>query len=214
MTSETIEARARKAGIVPVLTIEDPAHAVPLAKALIAGGLDVLEVTLRTPAALDAIRAVADAGLDCVIGAGTILSADDAARARDAGSEFLVTPGTPARLWSALRSVGIPTLPGIATATEAMTALDEGFSLLKCFPAEQSGGAGFLKALSAPLPEARFMPTGGIRQDTMARYLCLPNVVAVGGSWLASGGDLVTGNFAAIEARARDSFSTAREARS
>ncbi|MGC6499053.1 MAG: bifunctional 4-hydroxy-2-oxoglutarate aldolase/2-dehydro-3-deoxy-phosphogluconate aldolase [Henriciella sp.] len=195
--------RARKAGIVPVLTISDADKAVPLAKALIDGGLDVLEITLRTPAALEAIHEIASSGLDCIVGAGTIVTETDVQRAEASGAQFLVTPGTPAELVPALKSFSGPVIPGVATASEAMSRLNEGFDVQKFFPAEANGGAPALKALSGPLGQIQFMPTGGVSLDNMANYLSLKTVVAAGGSWLAPVEDIKAENWTAITTRAR-----------
>lgn len=211
MTSPAeLNSRARRAGVVPVLTINDAGQAVTLARALCEGGLDVVEITLRTEAALDAIKAIASSGLDCIVGAGTILSGRDVAAAHKAGAQFLVTPGTPASLVPALQAYDGVVVPGAATASEVMTLYQAGFSLQKFFPAEPAGGAAFLKALYGPLPDVSFMPTGGIRKETMGDYLSLPNVIAVGGSWIAPQGDLDAGNWNAIRGYANDAAQAAR----
>ena len=211
MTDKTeLTTRARRAGVVPVLTIEDATRAVALARALAAGGLDVIEVTLRTEAALEAIMAIAASDVDCVIGAGTILSAGDVTAAADAGAGFLVTPGTPQGLVPALTAFDGVVIPGVSTASEAMDLSAAGFDLLKFFPAEPAGGAPFLKALAGPLPHLSFMPTGGIRADTMDGYLALANVVAVGGSWLAPQDEVLAADWDAITQRAREASQIAR----
>lgn len=192
-----------QAPVIPVLTIKDAAEAVPLARALVAGGLPVIEVTLRTPAALDAIREIAREVPEAVVGAGTILRPDDIQPATAAGSAFLVSPGTPPALAEALASVPVPVLPGAATATEAMALFALGFRALKFFPAEPSGGAAFLKALAGPLPDLVFCPTGGIDAANAPAYLALPNVGAVGGSWVAPAEALRMRDFARIEDLAR-----------
>jgi len=204
VNNHEIEMRSRAAGVVPVLTIKNADDAVPLAEALIAGGLDVLEVTLRTEHALAAISKISSSGLDCVIGAGTILSEGDVDAARNAGATFLVTPGTPASLVPALLDYDGLVIPGAATATEALTLKEQGFDMLKFFPAEASGGAKFLKGVSGPMPELRFMPTGGVSQANMKDYLGLKNVVAVGGSWIAPSAEIEDKNWAAIEGRAHE----------
>ncbi len=209
----TLVARAHRAGVVPVLTIADSAHAAPLARALVAGGLDVLEVTLRTQAAAGAITAIAGAGIDCMIGAGTILSAGDVQAAATAGAQFVVTPGTPASLIPALKAFDGAVIPGASTASEAMTLAGHGFDVIKLFPAEPVGGAAFLQALAGPLPALRFMPTGGIGPASMAAYLALENVVAIGGSWLVPGEALAAGDWGRIEALARQAHEAARQAR-
>lgn len=210
LSKSDLIARAQQAGIVPVLTIENAAQAVPLAEALCAGGLDVLEVTLRTDAGLEAIKAIADADIDCVIGAGTILSVADVEAAASHRAQFLVTPGTPASLVPSLQAFEGIVIPGISTVGEAMTLAGAGFDVLKFFPAEPAGGASFLKGLGGPLPDLRFMPTGGIKQDSMDAYLKLDNVVAVGGSWIATNADIAAGDWAGITAKARSANLIAR----
>lgn len=189
--------------VIPVLTIRDVTHAAPLARALVAGGLPVIEVTLRTPQALDAIREIAREVSGVMVGAGTITQEKDIQPATAAGSQFLVSPGTPAALAAALAEVPVPVLPGCATATEAMALAGFGFRALKFFPAEPSGGAPFLKSLAGPLPGLVFCPTGGIDASNAAAYLSLPNVGAVGGSWVVPADALARGDFAAIETLAR-----------
>ena len=190
--------------VIPVLTIERAADAVPLARALVAGGLRVIEVTLRTKAALDAIRAVAADVPDCVVGVGTVTRPADIAAAAAAGARFLVSPGTPADLAAALAEASVPVLPGCATVSEAMILSTRGFKVLKFFPAEASGGVAWLKSVAAPLPDMRFCPTGGIGGKNVAAYLACPNVLAVGGSWVAPKDAIVSGDFARITALARD----------
>lgn len=191
------------APVIPVLTIKYTAVAVSLACALVAGGLPVIEVTLRTPAALDAIRAIAREVPEAVVGAGTITRVEDIQAATAAGSRFLVSPGTPAALAEALAEVPVPVLPGCATVTEAMALAARGFTALKFFPAEPSGGAAFLKSLSGPLPGLVFCPTGGIDVAKAPTYLALANVGAVGGSWIVPDDALASGDFARITALAR-----------
>jgi 2-dehydro-3-deoxyphosphogluconate aldolase/(4S)-4-hydroxy-2-oxoglutarate aldolase len=171
--------------VIPVLSIKDVDQAVPLARALVNGGLKVIEVTLRTPCALDAIRRIADKVEGACIGAGTVLTARDLDLAQGAGARFAVSPGATAALLAAARSSGLPFLPGIATPSEIMAALESGFDSLKFFPAEAAGGIAMLKSFSGPFPGVRFCPTGGIREETLASYLALGNVAAVGGTWLA-----------------------------
>jgi len=189
--------------VIPVVTIERAEHAVPLARALLAGGLNVVEITLRTPAALDAVRAIVAEVSGIVVGVGTVIRPIDVTHAVDAGADFLISPGTPAGLVQALADAPVPVLPGCATVSEAMTLAAFGFPVLKFFPAEPSGGARWLKAVAEPLPEIRFCPTGGINGDNAASYLALRNVLAVGGSWVAPAEAIATGDFAAIIARAR-----------
>jgi len=193
-----------KTPVIPVLTIERAADAVPLARALVAGGLPVIEVTLRTEAALDAIRAIAAEVPDCVVGVGTVLRAADIAAAIGAGAKYLVSPGTPAELAAALADVSIPVLPGCATVSEAMALGARGFKVLKFFPAEASGGTAWLKSIAAPLPELKFCPTGGIDSKNIATYLACPNVLAVGGSWVAPKDAIASGDFARITQLARE----------
>jgi 2-dehydro-3-deoxyphosphogluconate aldolase / (4S)-4-hydroxy-2-oxoglutarate aldolase len=192
-----------KTPVIPVLTIERAADAVPLARALVAGGLPVIEVTLRTKAALDAIRAIAAEVPDCVVGVGTVLRAADIAAAIAAGAKYLVSPGTPSELAVALADVGIPVLPGCATVSEAMVLGARGFKVLKFFPAEASGGVAWLKSIAAPLPELKFCPTGGIDSNNIATYLACPNVLAVGGSWVAPKDAIASGDFARVTQLAR-----------
>jgi 2-dehydro-3-deoxyphosphogluconate aldolase/(4S)-4-hydroxy-2-oxoglutarate aldolase len=189
--------------VVPVLTIERVSDAVPLARALLAGGLPVIEVTLRTKAALDAVRAITAEVPDVIVGAGTVVKPADVTEAVKAGADFLVTPGTPAALGEALREAGVPAIPGCATVTEAMALAVMGFSVLKFFPAEQSGGVRWLRAVAEPLPQIRFCPTGGINGENAAFYLALRNVIAVGGSWTAPPQAISAGDFEGITARAR-----------
>ncbi|QCK84697.1 bifunctional 4-hydroxy-2-oxoglutarate aldolase/2-dehydro-3-deoxy-phosphogluconate aldolase [Phreatobacter aquaticus] len=190
--------------VIPVLTIHDVASAVPLARALVAGGLPVIEVTLRTEQALAAIKAIVHDVPDAIVGAGTILNPADIAHALAAGSRFLVSPGTPPDLARDLSEVAIPVLPGCATVTEAMQLAARGFTALKFFPAEASGGIAFLKSLSGPLPNLLFCPTGGIDLAKAPGYLALPNVGAVGGSWVVPDDALKAGDFARIETLARE----------
>ena len=189
--------------VIPVVTIERAEHAIPLARALLAGGLNVVEITLRTPAALDAVRAIVAEVSGIVVGVGTVIRPIDVTHAVDAGADFLISPGTPAGLVQALADAPVPVLPGCATASEAMTLAAFGFPVLKFFPAEPSGGARWLKAVAEPLPEIRFCPTGGINGDNAASYLALRNVLAVGGSWVAPAEAIAAGDFAGITARAR-----------
>lgn len=203
--AEQSHASRRLAGlapVIPVLVVEDATRAADLARALVAGGLPVLEVTLRTPAALDAIRAMA-AVPGAEVGAGTVLNADDAKRAKDAGATFAVAPGLTENLARACEDLGLPLLPGAVTASEVMRAIDLGYRMLKFFPAETSGGAPALAALSGPLPQVSFCPTGGVTPENAPRYLGLKNVLCVGGSWVAPPKDQAAGDWAGIEAKAR-----------
>ncbi len=189
--------------VVPVLTIERCTDAVPLARALAAGGLKVVEVTLRTPAALEAVRTIVAEAPEVIVGVGTVTRVAEVARALEAGAEFLVSPGTPANLAQALADAPVPALPGCATVSEAMTLAELGFKVLKFFPAEPSGGVRWLRAAAAPLPHLMFCPTGGIDASNAAAYLALPNVIAVGGSWVAPQETVAAGDFARITELAR-----------
>jgi 2-dehydro-3-deoxyphosphogluconate aldolase/(4S)-4-hydroxy-2-oxoglutarate aldolase len=188
--------------VIPVITIERIEDAVPLARALVDGGLTVLEVTFRTSVAAEAIAAMATVS-GAVVGAGTLLSADDVARAKAAGARFGVSPGSTPGLRAAVAAVGLPFLPGVATASEAMAVAEEGFTVAKLFPAAAVGGVALLKSLAAPLPKLRFCPTGGIDAASAPAYLALPNVICVGGSWMVAAADIKAGDFAGIAAKAR-----------
>jgi 2-dehydro-3-deoxyphosphogluconate aldolase/(4S)-4-hydroxy-2-oxoglutarate aldolase len=190
--------------VIPVLRIERLGDAVPLARALVSGGLPAIEITLRTPDAMDAIRLVADEVHDAVVGAGTVLSAKDFNNAVAAGARFIVSPGTTQELLDAASNSPVPFLPGAVTPSEVMAMREEGYRVLKFFPAEQAGGAAFLKSLAAPLPDMRFCPTGGISPKNAADYLALPNVVCVGGSWVAPDDAIKAGDWARIEQLARE----------
>jgi 2-dehydro-3-deoxyphosphogluconate aldolase / (4S)-4-hydroxy-2-oxoglutarate aldolase len=192
------------APVIPVLTITDLSHAVPLAHALCAGGLRVLEITLRTPAALAAIEAMRKAVPDAVVGVGTLTRAVDFAAADRAGAQFGVTPGLTPELAAASRGARFPLLPGVMTPTELIAARSAGFNVLKLFPAEQAGGISMLRALGAPFPDVLFCPTGGITRATAPEYLALSNVVCVGGSWVAPSAMMAAGDWRGIEALARD----------
>jgi 2-dehydro-3-deoxyphosphogluconate aldolase/(4S)-4-hydroxy-2-oxoglutarate aldolase len=187
-----------------VLTIDDAEIAVPLARALYDGGLPVIEVTLRTKAALAAIAAIVVEVPECIVGAGTVVRHVDVAFAIDAGAKFLVSPGTDSVLAETFTEIEIPVIPGCATVTEAMVLSDLGFEILKFFPAEASGGVAWLKAVAAPLPNIRFCPTGGIDMHNAADYLALPNVIAVGGSWVVPKDVLAKKDFPRIKALARE----------
>jgi len=196
--------------VIPVLKIARAADAAPLARALAKGGLPAIEITLRTRDALDAIRIAAAEVPEAIIGAGTILSARQYDQAVDAGARFIVSPGTTQELLDAARASDAPLLPGAITPSEIMAAAEEGYALLKFFPAEQAGGAAFLKALSSPLAGVRFCPTGGITAANAASYLSLPNVICVGGSWVAPDDLVDAGDWAAIEELARRAVAAAR----
>ncbi len=193
---------ALRAPVIPVITVSDPDAAVPLAEALVAGGLPVLEVTLRTPVALDAIKAMG-AVPGAVVGAGTVLSPADLRAAKAAGARFAVSPGSSAALIEASVSEALPLLPGGVTATEVMALIHRGYTMAKFFPAEASGGAASVKALGAPLPQIAFCPTGGVTPDNARDYLALPNVVCVGGSWMLPGEKIASGDWDGVERLAR-----------
>jgi 2-dehydro-3-deoxyphosphogluconate aldolase / (4S)-4-hydroxy-2-oxoglutarate aldolase len=192
------------APVVPVVVIEDAADAVPLARALVAGGLLAIEVTLRTPAALDAIRAIADKVPDAVIGAGTVITPEQVKECVAAGARFLVSPGWTDVLLEAMRGAGVPFLPGVSTTSEVVALLERGVREMKFFPAEAAGGTAYLKSLAGPLPQARFCPTGGIGAARAPEYLGLPNVGCVGGTWMISGDAVAAGDWGRIEALARE----------
>ncbi|WP_299650987.1 bifunctional 4-hydroxy-2-oxoglutarate aldolase/2-dehydro-3-deoxy-phosphogluconate aldolase [uncultured Jannaschia sp.] len=194
---------AGRARVIPVLVLDDAGHARPLAEALVAGGLPALEVTLRTPAALDSIRAMSEVE-GGIVGAGTLLTPDDVRAAKAAGARFGVSPGATETLVQACIDEDLPLLPGAATATEAMALLEMGFDMMKFFPAEASGGAPALKAIGAPIPQISFCPTGGVSLANMADYLSLSNVSVVGGSWVAPKDKMVAGDWAGIESLARE----------
>ncbi len=193
----------RLAPVIPVLVVEEEAHAVPLARALVAGGLPVLEVTLRTPAALAAIEAMA-AVPGAVVGVGTVTQPEGFTQAREAGARFAVTPGLTPALAEAARASGIPLLPGVMTPSELIAARAAGFDALKLFPATQAGGIGMLKALGGPFPDVLFCPTGGITPQSFRDFLALDNVACVGGSWLAPRDALAAGDWDRVTALARE----------
>jgi 2-dehydro-3-deoxyphosphogluconate aldolase / (4S)-4-hydroxy-2-oxoglutarate aldolase len=197
---EELAALFEQATIIPVLTIERLEDAVPLAKALVAGGVRTLEITLRTPVAIESAKAIMAHVPDAVVGIGTILNADDLARAEAIGARFGISPGATPDLLKAAAASALPFAPGIATASELMLGLSHGFNLVKFFPAEQSGGIKALRALAGPFPDVRFCPTGGIGEANAASWLAEPNVVAVGGSWLCPAADIRSGNWAGITA--------------
>lgn len=190
--------------VIPVVVIEDLSHAVPVARALVAGGLPVIELTLRTPVALDAVRAIAAEVPEIALGVGTVCTPQQAEAAAEAGAGFLVSPGTTPGLLGALLGTGLPFLPGTATVSEALTVLEAGVSEMKFFPAEASGGTAYLSSLASPLAAARFCPTGGITAATAPDYLALPNVGCVGGSWLTPRDALAAGDWARVERLARE----------
>jgi 2-dehydro-3-deoxyphosphogluconate aldolase/(4S)-4-hydroxy-2-oxoglutarate aldolase len=200
---------AALAPIIPVLVVNDIAHARPLAEALVAGGLPALEVTLRTPAALDVIREMAKVK-GGVVGAGTLLTPADVQAAKEAGATFGVSPGATDKLLDACEEADLPLLPGAATATEAMRLLERGYTMLKFFPAEASGGAPALKSIGAPIPQISFCPTGGVSMKNANEYLSLPNVLCAGGSWVAPKDAVESGDWARIETLAREAAALPR----
>ena len=187
-----------RAPVIPVVSIEDPATAVPLARALVDAGLPVVEITLRTDRALEAMRLIARNVPDAIVVAGTVIAPSQIAEVAEAGAKAIVTPGTPPRLGEALASASLPVMPGCASVSEAMMLSDMGFSVLKFFPAAASGGTAWLRAISGPLPHLGFCPTGGVDASNAAEFLALPNVVCVGGSWVAPAGLIAARDVAAI----------------
>ncbi|MEM7774109.1 MAG: bifunctional 4-hydroxy-2-oxoglutarate aldolase/2-dehydro-3-deoxy-phosphogluconate aldolase [Pseudomonadota bacterium] len=200
MSHLSIQDICNLAPVVPVLVIDNPDKAVPLAKALVAGGLKALEVTLRTPGALTAVRAMAEAVPEAVVGVGTLRSAEAVREAVSAGARFGVSPGLSSSILDAAETAGLPMLPGVATPSEAMAAAERGFEILKFFPAEANGGVSVLKAWASPLSGLRFCPTGGVNAKNASDYLALPNVVCVGGSWVAPQQAIDEDNWAEITA--------------
>lgn len=201
----------RLAPVVPVLVIDDLAQARPLAQALVAGGLPALEVTLRTPVALDAIRAMAEVP-GGVVGAGTLLTPADVKAAKAAGATFGVSPGATERIIAACEEEGLPLLPGAATASEIMALLEKGYTVQKFFPAEQAGGAAYLKSIGSPIPQVKFCPTGGISLKIAPDYLGLKNILCVGGSWVAPKEAMAKGDWAAITTLAQEAAALPRSA--
>jgi len=201
---QQVEAILRLAPVVAVVVIEDVAHATPLARALVAGGIKAIEVTLRTPAALDSIRAIAAEVNDAVVGAGTLLTPADFDVAQRAGARFAVSPGLTPALLAAGADSALPYLPGSATVGEAMLALENGYRLQKFFPASYAGGVDMLRAFAGPLPMLRFCPTGGITAGTAPKWLAAPNVLCVGGSWLSTPALVRAARWSEIEQLARE----------
>lgn len=196
--------------VMPVVVLDDAACAEPLARVLLASGIRTIEITLRTPAALDAIRAVAKAAPEMIVGAGTVLSIDDLEAAIEAGARYALSPGGTPKLLKAARNASIPFIPGVATSSEIMRGLDLGYRCFKFFPAEQMGGVAALKALAGPLPNALFCPTGGVTPEKAASYLALANVRCVGGSWIAPADKIKAGDWAGIETLAKQAASFKR----
>lgn len=200
----------RASPVIPVLTVHDVAQAAPLARALVDGGLKVLELTLRTPCALEALGRMRAAAPEAIIGAGTLTRPEDFAAAVAAGAQFGVTPGLTPALVAAAAHLDLPLLPGVMTPTELIAARAAGFTACKLFPAQQAGGVGMLKALAGPFPDSVFCPTGGVTRQNAAEYLAQPNVLCVGGSWLVPHEALDLGDWGAIEMLARDAASLER----
>ncbi|MCW2935831.1 MAG: aldolase [Actinomycetia bacterium] len=194
------------APVIPVVILDEPAYAVPLAEALLAGGVPIIEITLRTPKALDAIRMITDNVPDAVVGAGTVTTPSLVRQAVDAGAQFLVSPGTTDLLLDAMDDAGVPCLPGVASASEVMRLLERGQREMKFFPAEASGGRAFLSAIASPFPDARFCPTGGITPATAPLYHELNNVGCVGGSWLTPRDAIATQDWRCIEKLAAETI--------
>lgn len=193
----------KAASVIPVLEVAALKDAAPLARALSAGGLRVVELTLRTDCALDALKAMQDAAPDLLVGMGTVRTAADVSASVASGAAFLVSPGASVELLKALAESGAPSLPGVATASEAMTAAELGFAAQKFFPAEPAGGVAYLKALAGPLPDIVFCPTGSISAEKAPEYLALPNVACVGGSWIATKRMIAGSDWSTVEANAR-----------
>ncbi|MET7936908.1 bifunctional 4-hydroxy-2-oxoglutarate aldolase/2-dehydro-3-deoxy-phosphogluconate aldolase [Streptomyces sp. NPDC005322] len=204
VTSRAASSPLDLAPVLPVVVLHDAADAVPLARALVAGGLPAIEVTLRTPAALDALGAIADEVPEAVVGAGTVLTPDHVETAVAAGARFLVSPGWTDRLLGAMRDSGVPYLPGVSATSEVVTLLERGVTDMKFFPAEAAGGTAYLNSLASPLPQARFCPTGGINASRAPEYLALPNVACVGGTWMLPPDALEAGDWARIESLAHE----------
>lgn len=198
------------ARIVPVLTIDRAEDGVPLARALVAGGVKVLEVTFRTEAAAEAAKAIIAEVPDAIVGMGTVLNGDDLRSAQALGARFAVSPGATPELLDAAAASDLPLLPGVATASEVMQAKARGFNLLKFFPAEQAGGIPMLRALAGPFPSTRFCPTGGVHADNVATWLAEPNVICAGGSWLCPASDIKAGNWEIITGRCIDAMKKLR----
>jgi 2-dehydro-3-deoxyphosphogluconate aldolase / (4S)-4-hydroxy-2-oxoglutarate aldolase len=193
-----------EAPVIPVVTLDDPRKAVAMARALVAGGLPVIEITLRTPEAFECLRAITDEVEEVIAGAGTVLSPAQIAAAENSGAQFMVSPGYSPKLVEAAENCAVPLLPGTATPSEMMQLGERGYRHLKFFPAMQAGGAAYLKSVMAPLPQFRFCPTGGISADNAVEFLALPNVLCVGGSWVASADKIEASDWTGIEQAAKD----------
>jgi 2-dehydro-3-deoxyphosphogluconate aldolase/(4S)-4-hydroxy-2-oxoglutarate aldolase len=202
-----LETILKTAPVIPVVIIDDLADAIPLARALVAGGLPVIEITLRTPAGLEAIRAVATEVEGALVGVGTVIEPAQYVAAAKAGAKFAVSPGSTKKLLDSAADAGIAPLPGISTASEAMSLIERGYEFAKFFPAEPAGGAPFLSAIASPLPQLKFCPTGGITLESAPKYLTLPNVICVGGSWMVNRKTIAAGDWPAITAAAAQAAS-------
>jgi 2-dehydro-3-deoxyphosphogluconate aldolase/(4S)-4-hydroxy-2-oxoglutarate aldolase len=198
------------APVIPVIVLNDVSHAVPMARALVAGGIRMLEITLRTSVALDCMRAIANEVPEAVVGAGTIRSVADAKAALAAGARFGVSPGYTSSIGKACQDIGLPLLPGVATGSEIMTAQEDGYTELKFFPAMQAGGPNLLKAWAGPFADIKFCPTGGVSLENAPQLLALPNVVVVGGSWLTPNDLMAKGDWAKVTAMAQEACALSR----
>jgi 2-dehydro-3-deoxyphosphogluconate aldolase / (4S)-4-hydroxy-2-oxoglutarate aldolase len=207
----TLRDYVSRAAVIPVVTLNDTRQSIDLAQALVEAGLPIIEVTLRTAGALDAISAIAKAVPEAIVAAGTVIDPSQIGEVADAGAKFIVTPGTPARLAEHLREAPIPVMPGCATVSEAMTLAALGFEMLKFFPAAASGGAAWLKSVHGPLPKLSFCPTGGIDLASAPAYLALPNVPCVGGTWMTPADALKAGDFATIRRLASEAAALRRK---
>ena len=195
--------------VIPVVMIENPERAVPLCEALQRGGINAIEVTLRTEKAIEAISLIKEKCPEMILGVGTVLTPDDVSRSEDTGANFLVSPGLTPKLRERFKTTDLLVLPGTATASEAMSAYEAGFHKVKLFPAGAVGGFNLIKSLASPLPNVKFMPTGGVRASNMNDYLSLPNVYAVGGTWIATKDDINNGAFDDIETKAAEAIKIA-----
>ncbi len=211
-TATCFDRPAFRSRVVPVIVLTDPAQALPLAHALLEGGIDVMEITLRHDSALAAIEAVAKGLPQMQVGAGTVTRVADVQRVIDAGASFALSPGCTDALVDAVRAARLPFIPGVMTPGEVLRAREQGFSLMKLFPAAQAGGLAMLKALGAPIPDVQFCPTGGVSIDTLADFLALPNVAMAGGSWLTPADALAKGDWAHITRLAREATAAAQAA--
>ena len=211
MTTICFSRPAFKSRVVPVIVLTDPAHAVPLAHALLEGGIDVMEITLRSDAALKSIEAVAKAVPQMHLGAGTVTRVAEVQQVIDAGATFALSPGATDQLVNAVKAANLPFIPGVMTPGEVMHRREQGFTLMKLFPAQQAGGMGMLKALGAPIPDVVFCPTGGVSPENLKDFLKLPNVAMAGGSWLTPADALATGDWARITKLAREATELAAQ---